>query len=307
MPRKKKKTKKIKFSPSLIQGTAIAVLIALIAFIIVMGWGIYKLDWQNSFTNKVVQIIPYPAARVDTTVVLYKDYLKSLHTAQKFFERQQELGLPQMPSQQEIKEFALFRLVEDIYVQRVAKQYNVNISQDEVTAKIDEIITNKGSRQDLTNFLNEYYTLTREEYQQLFTTPDLLYDKTNQVIINDQALNGDVRKVMELALTELNNGRPFEDVVATYSPGRSGEQGGLLGDFYRGELPKDLENRLYTLEEGDYTDIVFLENALQIIKVEKKDYEQGILTLKAIIVDIISIDDLIAQEKQNADAKIYVY
>ncbi|MFC1598800.1 SurA N-terminal domain-containing protein [Patescibacteria group bacterium] len=307
MPKKKKKSKKLKYPKALVQGVVVGILIALIAFIIVIGWGIYKLDWQNNFTNTVTQIIPYPAARVDTSVVLYKDYVKSLETAQRFFTRQQEYGLPEMPSDEEIKEFALQRLVEDIYVKKVARQFNVNISQDEVLAQIDKIIANKGSQEELVKFLAEYYDLSIEEYQELFTKPDLLYDKTNQAIINDEALNGQLRKVMEIALTELNSGAKYEDVVEKYSVASNAKQGGLLGDFYRGELPKDLEDRLYILEEGDYTDIVFLENSLQIIKVEKKDYEQGLLTLKTIAVKIVSVDDLIAQEKQNADAKIYVY
>jgi len=307
LKKKKKKNKKIKISLVLWQGVVLAVLAILIVFIIVIGWGIYKLDWQNQFTNKVVQVIPYPAARVNTSVVLYKDYLKSLQTAQKFFSRQQENGLPQMPSDKEIKQFALDRLIENIFVKKLAKQYNVNVVQAEVQAKIEEIIMNKGSREELSEFLAQYYDLSIAEYEEIFTAPDLLYEKTNQVIVNDEALNGQKRKIMDMALKELDEGATFENVAAKYSVGSTAKQGGLLGDFNHGDLPKDLENQLFAMEEGQYTDAIVLENSLQIIKLEKKSYEQGVLTLKTIAVRIITVDDLIEQERQKTDVKVYVY
>ncbi len=305
----KKKIKKIKNNTkSLIIGLIVAVLIVIIAFIGIVGWGIYKLDWRGQFVDQVVKIIPYPAASVDGSFISYKIFFKAVKISEKFYEKQKEAGFMAIPGQAELeKDIMEDRLIENELVKKISKKYNISVSQSEIEEKIDEIIKRQGSREEVEKFLAEYYGINLEEYKKYFTKPNLLYDKTSEAVIDDESLNAEPKKKIQEALSKLRDGDEFEEVAKQYSEDEMAEENASLENFLRGELPQDIEDQLFSMQEGEFTDILTLADRFVIFKLEKKDEEKGVLTLKRIIVNITTLDDLIKEAIEKAQIKIYAY
>jgi peptidyl-prolyl cis-trans isomerase SurA len=68
-------------------------------------------------------------------------------------------------------------------------------------------------------------------------------------------------------LEELRKGAKFEDLAKQSSEGPTAAEGGRLGEFKRGELVKDFEDKTFSLKPGEYTDIIQTKQGFIILKV----------------------------------------
>src|SRR3989454_954851 len=84
------------------------------------------------------------------------------------------------------------------------------------------------------------------------------------------------RKKIEEALAAVKKGDNFAEVAAKYSESQSAQEGGDLGFFVKGELAKPLEDVASSLEKGQVSDVITLNGAFMILKVEDK-HEGGTL------------------------------
>ena len=67
-------------------------------------------------------------------------------------------------------------------------------------------------------------------------------------------------------LEQLRKGAKFEDVAKKNSDGPTAAQGGALGNFKRGELAKDLEDKTFALKTGEFTDVIRTRQGFIILK-----------------------------------------
>jgi len=68
-------------------------------------------------------------------------------------------------------------------------------------------------------------------------------------------------------LDQVRKGAKFEDVAKKNSEGPTAAQGGTLGNFKRGELAKDLEDKTFSLKPGETTDVIRTKQGFIILKV----------------------------------------
>jgi len=305
-----KKIKKIRcgLKIKLILGIILGFVILVVLFLGIVGWGIYKLDWRNDFIAKVTQIVPFPAAKVGNNFILYSDYLTTLNSAIKFYEKQDPTLIKNEDNLKEIKKMALDdRLIKNLLVKKIAQRYNVTVSQEEVQAKLSEIILNKGSQAELEKFLADYYNFSSADYKKYFIEPNLYYDKTNQAVADDDKLNGAARKKVEEFLSKLKSGGNFEELAKVYSEDDKAKEGGFVSEFHRGQLPKTIEDQLFGMQEGEYTGLLVMADRFQVFKLEKKDLDKGLLTLRTISVRMTNLDDLLKEERAKTKIQIFVY
>ena len=83
---------------------------------------------------------------------------------------------------------------------------------------------------------------------------DLLAEKRNRA-----------EQVLELA----RSGEDFAELAKQYSEGPTGPKGGDLGFFTRGRMVKPFEDSVFSLKEGEISDIVQTQFGFHIIKLEK--------------------------------------
>ena len=75
------------------------------------------------------------------------------------------------------------------------------------------------------------------------------------------------QKKAEDILEMLKKGGNFEDLAKKYSDGPTAQQGGALGDFKRGVLAKELEDKTFALKDGQYTDAIRTKQGWVVLKV----------------------------------------
>jgi peptidyl-prolyl cis-trans isomerase SurA len=98
----------------------------------------------------------------------------------------------------------------------------------------------------------DYYDAHKQEYAQpesvhlkeiLIPTPD---DATDAQVAQAQAKASEV-------ISKLKSGAKFEDMAKQYSGGPHAEDGGDLGDYPKGQLPKVIEDQVFAFQPGQWT------------------------------------------------------
>ena len=102
---------------------------------------------------------------------------------------------------------------------------------------------------------------------------------------SDEQVLQEAQKKADEVLAMIKKGEKFEDVAKKYSDGPSAEQGGDLGEFKRGTLAKELEDKTFAMKPGDVTDVIRTKQGFVILRVTEhtpagvppmKDVEQSI-------------------------------
>ncbi len=98
-------------------------------------------------------------------------------------------------------------------------------------------------------------------------------DKEKDSAAEDKPLPEDPAKVAEAEKKagevekSLRSGAKFEDVAKKMSDGSTAAQGGPLGNFKRGELAKELEDKTFSLKPGEFTEPLRTKQGFIILKV----------------------------------------
>ncbi len=80
-------------------------------------------------------------------------------------------------------------------------------------------------------------------------------------------------------LKQIRDGAAFEDVAKKNSDGPTAAQGGDLGEFQRGKLAKELEDKTFAMKAGEVTDVIRTKQGYVILKVVSHQ-QAGIPPLK---------------------------
>jgi peptidyl-prolyl cis-trans isomerase SurA len=100
----------------------------------------------------------------------------------------------------------------------------------------------------------------------LVSTQQPSVDKNNPALPDPQRLEAAQKKADE-ALAAIRKGENFEEVAKKYSDGPSAAQGGDLGEFKRGTMARELEDRTFAMKPGDVTDVIRTKQGFVILKV----------------------------------------
>jgi peptidyl-prolyl cis-trans isomerase SurA len=132
-----------------------------------------------------------------------------------------------------------------------------------------------------------------EEHQKDFARPETVrlseilvstqqpsVDKTNPALPDAQRLEAAQKKADE-ALAAIRKGENFEEVAKKFSEGPSAAQGGDLGEFKRGTMARELEDRTFAMKPGDVTDVIRTKQGFVILKVTEH-MPAGVPPLKAV-------------------------
>jgi len=82
-------------------------------------------------------------------------------------------------------------------------------------------------------------------------------------------------------LDQIHKGAKFDDLAKKYSDGPSAKDGGDLQSFKRGELSKELEDKVFALKAGEATDVIRTKQGYVILQATEHQ-TAGIPTLKEV-------------------------
>lgn len=87
--------------------------------------------------------------------------------------------------------------------------------------------------------------------------------RASHILVKDRADAVQIKK-------DIENGGSFEDYAAKYSLCPSGQKGGDLGYFGRGQMVKEFEDEAFELPVGEVSDPVLTQFGWHLIKVTDK-------------------------------------
>jgi peptidyl-prolyl cis-trans isomerase SurA len=83
-----------------------------------------------------------------------------------------------------------------------------------------------------------------------------------------------LKKKAETALKRVQDGEDFGEIAKRYSDGSTKDQGGLLGGYKRGELAKELEDKVFNMKRNELTGVLETKQGYLILQV-LEHYEEG--------------------------------
>ncbi len=309
---KNKQKKQTNLSKKLL--IALIIILVLLSGIIAFDiYAIYRLNWNDDFSSNVASVFRLPAASINGNKILLKDYMKDLSILEFALSNNREALSEGMVSENN-KEALLNRLISISLVKQELKKYNASVTSDDVNKNSDQIIQQFGDEQSAEEAVKNLYGINLQQFKEKILTPLLEKDLLRSIIAGDPAVEINIaakQKADEVLAMAMKPNVNFGDLAKQYTHDEAGiNTGGDAGFVNRGELPKDIEDALYSLPDGTVYDKILQNNlGYYILFLDKKmkDEESGkeIIKLKQIFISI-DVDKYLSDLISNTNIKRYI-
>lgn len=237
--------------------------VAVAALAVVAGVGAYKVYAKNStdkFSLAVAGALNLPAVEVANEKIAYTAYvddLKAIHTMRDYDKAQRDGGAAPDRSpgadltEEQMSDQVLWRLVNNLLVNDAAKKYDVTVEDKDVedlkTQMLQQFKDIEAAEQELT----KRYGWNMSVYEQKVMRPFILQTKLAKKLKDDAKMKEELKAKAEQVLQEVKNGGDFAALAKQYNEDSTGERGGDLGWFGKGEMVPEFEQAAYSLKKGE--------------------------------------------------------
>ena len=131
--------------------------------------------------------------------------------------------------------------------------------------------------------VGSHITISDDEVQKYYEAHKTEFVRPEQVAlreiqVNTQGKSADelpvLRKKAETALKRVQDGEDFGEIAKRYSDSTTKDQGGYLGTYKRGELAKELEDKVFAMKRNQLTDVLETKQGYLILQV-LEHYDEG--------------------------------
>lgn len=144
----------------LVINTLIVAATSIILLMALAWWQLYIVQNSSTFMYRITKIVPVPVASVDGQLVPFADYLARYRFNEFWLDKYGEVKLSTKDGAnqlQYIKREVMNLAIEDAYAQKIATQYNLAVSSDEV----EKVIANQRNTANGTISEETYYSALR--------------------------------------------------------------------------------------------------------------------------------------------------
>jgi peptidyl-prolyl cis-trans isomerase SurA len=166
------------------------------------------------------------------------------------------------------------------------------VIQREVTEKVTGTLDR--------NTLEAYYNQHKQDY----TIPETVVIR-EILVSTDGKAEADLpalKKKAEQLRQRVLDGEDFGDLAQHFSDGSTARQGGELGHFERGQLTKQVEDVVFTLNRNEMTPVLTTPKGYLVVQVEQR-YEAGIQPFDKVENQVLST---LASEQLPAKLRVYL-
>ncbi len=284
------------------------IVITVILFLVVLGVGIYRYDWNNKTTEWVSKIVPYPAAFVDYKLVTFHEYRKEIDSTKHYQSKLQGINFESEDAKSQLEQLEkdiLEQLVNNVIIEKKANDFDISISKEEVTAEYDKIVEANGGEEKVKEILDDYYMWSTKEFKEkikVYLTTQKLQEKVAQ----DDEINKKQKAKAEDILKQIKDGSDFEKLAKKYSEDKTNaSDGGSLGLISKGQKnDSDLDEAVFSLKKGKISDVVKVKNGYAIVKVGEIKGEKR--RARYILIKYQDFTEWMDQQKEEASIYRYV-
>lgn len=245
-------------------------LTVLIVFLGFVSLELYKFQATSSFIYGVTEVIPFPVAKIGPYWVPYKNYLFELRRNMHYYQTQQAANFNTSSGRTQLnrlKQQAMAQVIQQAYVERLAKQYHVTVSNRAVNNEITLLQKENrlgASQQALNDVLSKFWG---------WNLADFKYELKSQLLQEAVVakLDTGTYKRAETVLQQLQKGANFatlalqqSDDASTKASGGQYPQAITKNDL---SLPPQVLSAIFQLKPGQLSPIINTGYSLEIIKV----------------------------------------
>jgi hypothetical protein len=174
---------------------AIGALTFIFVAFVFSAFGLYFFGMKdNFFVRGAARIFPYPIARVNWSIILTPEYQKDVNTLIHFYKFESDgSGLP-MPDYEEISSSVLDRLIKNRVVEKMARNLNIKITNDELDARFLEMTSKMGSPEEVEEVLGDMYGWSEGEFRKNIVRNILLQERIKEKLGTTADLDEEIEK-----------------------------------------------------------------------------------------------------------------
>ena len=207
------------------------------------------------------------------TAAARRDLLRSLIDQQLWLSKGKELGITGetelVKRLDDIRKQNNLDSIEDL--EKAAREQNVSFEDFKQSIR-NQIITQEVMRQEV----GEHIQFTPGEAQQYYDQHKADFSQPESERLSEILIPGSADDAAKLAEAKakaddiearLHAGGDFAQLARSFSQGPTASEGGDLGQYKQGQLPKALEDKTFPLSTGQYTDPILTRQGYVILKV----------------------------------------
>lgn len=256
----------------IISTTLLAVVVLL--FFTYCMLALYRFQSTSTFVYRITQVIPFPIAKAGSRFVSYENYLFELRHYMHYYQTQQRADLKDEAWEQQLADFrrrAMQRVIDYAYVKQLADKHDITVSDRELNDAVAMVRSQNrlgSSEQVFADVLREFWGWSVSDFRR-----ELKQQMLAQKVVS--TLDNTTKKRAEEAYVRLQNGEDFAELAKQYSDDTStrengGEYGMAVSQSDR-DLPPQLIDALFKLNEGEVSKVINTGTGLEIIKLNSTE------------------------------------
>ncbi|HSX43092.1 MAG TPA: peptidylprolyl isomerase [Candidatus Saccharimonadales bacterium] len=287
-----------------ITSTALLIL-AIVGFFVYTLLSLYKFQSTSSFTYRITQVLPFPAAKAGGRFVAYENYLFELRRYEHYYQSQQRVNFAGKDGKRQLQRYkpiALNQVVQDAYVKQLADRNHIRVSSAEVNQELEALqAQNQSSPQELANVANIFFG---------WSISDLKREVTQELLAQKVAATLDTVSGAKASsiLKQLQGGADFTALVAQYSDAPDKAAGGAYADQSISEsstdVPPAVVRALEKLQVGQTSDVIQAGDTLEIVKLTGT--ANGKMQASHISIKLTDVASFVAQYEQAHHAHRFI-
>jgi len=271
-PRSEKESKNLRMFMIGILGS---VAVIIVGFAIFGAVRVYAMGGTDRATEVVATVLRLPLAKINGHVILYSSYLddlKAIGTLRAYDKTNN--GTMANLTDEEMSDQVVWRLINNIYINDLAKKYGVSATKADVDELKNQMLAQFESTAEAENELIQRYGWTLAQYEEKVIKPYVLQTKLTETLETDTSLHEEVRERAQKVLDQIIAGADFAELAKQYGEDSTAVKGGDLGWFAKGEMVAQFETAAFALKKGETAkELVETSFGYHIIRVEDKKTE----------------------------------
>lgn len=264
--------KSVKAAPLLLAGLGVAVVVAGIIWYVVGVRSVRDLS-ESSFALTTAGVFNIPVAEVNGEKVPYTEYVDNINAMKTFYDTEAEATT--RPSDAEMSDYILSRLLVNQLVAQVAREYNVSLSQEDIDTVVEtKLLTSFENREKAEEEIMRRYGWTLDEFVQNIVVPTELEQKLSVAYlesVKDPSEKEAVKSAAQSVLDRIKGGESFETLAKEFGSDSSAESGGDLGWFGKGVMVPAFETAVFALKKGELAEnLVETEFGYHIVRLDDR-------------------------------------
>jgi len=249
----------------------LSLIIFLCCFFLGSGLLVYRFGNNHSYINKMVEMLPYPAAVVNLDLVRLSNFYEEVEALQALVVKQQ--GQLTDEVDEKIKSDVLDKLIHDKIIKQLAKKFDVKLSWEDIEKEKEKLIEEAGGNKDeIDKKIQDTWGWDFDTFFEKVVLSSVYQQKIRDKFYENENRKKTVEKQAKEVLDLMKKGdESFQDLAKKYSQDpRFARFGGEWGWVSRGILPIEVEEAAFSMEKGDISDLILTRQGYHIIMIDNK-------------------------------------